>query len=339
YIQLSNKHKVNLSTMLAARNLLATVSILVCTVSSVPVDYFNYGDQPCTLQSGLCAHRMQPRTMPTWTVKKSIQFPEMKQSFSTVTRSHNNLNTAMASNKKNINVKYQTGPSALVEGEHTSSAYGKQVGMKEPMGPGMGYISEGFQDTMMMPSESSTFAMKPMVHHTPEMVNEYTDRKAMDMPMTEQTETSFTPPMADHSSEMSKEPADRETMDMPMTDQTETSFMKPMDHQTSEMSDDSTKDQTMEMPMMEHTEEQPSHALLDRVNAHSSQKSHALSKSNQFDQSGVLDQTMYPLLHQEAPQVIIPYWGMQRPARPFKKYRKFGHRSYKIRYASSGKHF
>ncbi|KAK9768860.1 hypothetical protein K7432_000194 [Basidiobolus ranarum] len=292
--------------MLAARNLLATIAILVCTVSSVPVEYFNYGGQPCTLQFGLCAHRMQPRIMPMWTVKKSIRFPEMKQSFSTVTRNHNNLNTAMASSKKNINVKYQTGPSALVEGEHTSSAYGKQVGMEEPMGSGMGHIAEGFQDTMMMPGEYSTFAMKPM---------------------------------ADHSSEMYKESTDRGTMDMPMTEQTETSFMQPMDHQASKMSDDSTKDRTMEMPMMEYTEEQPSHALLDRVNAHSSQKSHALSKSNQFDQSGVLKQTMYPFVHQEAPQVISPYWGMHHPTRPFKKHRKFGHRSYKIRYVSSGKHY
>ncbi|KAK9721710.1 hypothetical protein K7432_003216 [Basidiobolus ranarum] len=361
--------------MLAARNLLATIAVLVYTVSAVPVDYFSYGDQPCTLQFGLCAHRMQPQLMK---VKKHTRFPMMKQSFGFATRKHHSLNTAMASSKRGMNIKYQAGPHAEVESEHTSSAYGKYMGMKEPA------MGEEYQSAMMMPmqGEYSASSMKPKAHHSSEMYKE-----SMEMPM---AETSYTHPKKHHTWEKPKKhhtwekPKKHHTSEKPKKHHT---WEKPKKHHTSEKPkkhhhresmemptmektmEMPTMEKTMEMPMMEKTTEmpmmektmeqpmvqeeysrvpgsfsvnlenlKPSEALLDRASAHSSQKSRALSDSNQFDQTQVLDQTMYQIPQQQAPQVIIPYMAMHRPARPFKKYRKYGHRSYKIRYFS-GKHY
>ncbi|KAK9729203.1 hypothetical protein K7432_000485 [Basidiobolus ranarum] len=45
--------------------------------------------------------------------------PLLKQKFLTITRNHNNLNTAQAHKKKAARVKYQDGPSVELEGEQT----------------------------------------------------------------------------------------------------------------------------------------------------------------------------------------------------------------------------
>ncbi|ORX78058.1 hypothetical protein K493DRAFT_363116 [Basidiobolus meristosporus CBS 931.73] len=49
---------------------------------------------------------------------------------------------------------------------------------------------------------------------------------------------------------------------------------------------------------------QPSQALLDNINGHSSSKANALSYSNQFDQGQVVDQALYQPKQQQ-PQIII----------------------------------
>ncbi|KAK9708610.1 hypothetical protein K7432_009547 [Basidiobolus ranarum] len=83
---------------------------------------------------------------------------------------------------------------------------------------------------------------------------------------------------------------------------------------------------------------QPKQALLDEVKGHSSQGSQALSNSNQFDQAQLVDQTLYQPAQQPQPPIIIPQWPMHRPRRAYKKYKKFAHRSFKIRYFSGNRY-
>ncbi|KAK9708606.1 hypothetical protein K7432_009542 [Basidiobolus ranarum] len=83
---------------------------------------------------------------------------------------------------------------------------------------------------------------------------------------------------------------------------------------------------------------QPKQALLDEVKGHASQGSQALSNSNQFDQAQLVDQTIYQPAQPPQPQIIIPQWPMYRPRRAYKKYKKFAHRSFKIRYFSGNRH-
>ncbi|KAK9761696.1 hypothetical protein K7432_013202 [Basidiobolus ranarum] len=83
---------------------------------------------------------------------------------------------------------------------------------------------------------------------------------------------------------------------------------------------------------------QPKQALLDEVKGHASQGSQALSNSNQFDQAQLVDQTIYQPAQPPQPQIIIPQWPMHRPRRAYKKYKKFAHRSFKIRYFSGNRH-
>ncbi|KAK9708607.1 hypothetical protein K7432_009543 [Basidiobolus ranarum] len=83
---------------------------------------------------------------------------------------------------------------------------------------------------------------------------------------------------------------------------------------------------------------QPKQALLDEVKGHSAQGSQALSNSNQFDQAQLVDQTIYQPAQPPQPPIIIPQWPMHRPRRAYKKYKKFAHRSFKIRYFSGNRH-
>ncbi|KAK9761697.1 hypothetical protein K7432_013203 [Basidiobolus ranarum] len=83
---------------------------------------------------------------------------------------------------------------------------------------------------------------------------------------------------------------------------------------------------------------QPQQALLDEVKGHASQGSQALSDSNKFDQTQLVDQTIYQPAQPPQPQIIIPQWPMHRPRRAYKKYKKFAHRSFKIRYFSGNRH-
>ncbi|KAK9743695.1 hypothetical protein K7432_018336 [Basidiobolus ranarum] len=107
------------------------------------------------------------------------------------------------------------------------------------------------------------------------------------------------------------------------------------------------QDQTQETPSYTTTPSswnvdlsqlQPKQALLDEVKGHASQRSQALSNSNQFDQAQLVDQTVYQPAQPPQPQIIIPQWPMHRPRRAYKKYKKFAHRSFKIRYFSGNRH-
>ncbi|KAK9708609.1 hypothetical protein K7432_009545 [Basidiobolus ranarum] len=82
---------------------------------------------------------------------------------------------------------------------------------------------------------------------------------------------------------------------------------------------------------------QPKQALLDEVKGHSAQGSQVLSDSNQFDQAQLVDQTVYQPAQPPQPPIIIPQWPIHRPTRAYKKYKKFAHRSFKIKYFSGNR--
>ncbi|KAK9761928.1 hypothetical protein K7432_012792 [Basidiobolus ranarum] len=82
---------------------------------------------------------------------------------------------------------------------------------------------------------------------------------------------------------------------------------------------------------------QPKQALLEEVKGHASQGSQALSNSNQFDQAQLVDQTIYQPAQQPQPPIIIPQWALHRPRRAYKKYKKYGHSAFKIRYFSGNR--
>ncbi|ORX79911.1 hypothetical protein K493DRAFT_362441 [Basidiobolus meristosporus CBS 931.73] len=73
---------------------------------------------------------------------------------------------------------------------------------------------------------------------------------------------------------------------------------------------------------------QPSQALLDKINGHSSSKANALSNSNQFDQAQVIDQTLYQPKQQQ-PQIIITQPAARALRGGYKKYKRSARRHFK----------
>ncbi|KAK9760118.1 hypothetical protein K7432_016181 [Basidiobolus ranarum] len=118
-------------------------SIAVVKVASgAPVSYSPYNNNviryfnfPCAQQGYLCNRGVQTRHTPVMFSGPVTHSPVLKQVFATITRKHDNLNTAQASNKKGIRVKYQDGPSVEAEGEHTASVYSKQRGGEHSYNP------------------------------------------------------------------------------------------------------------------------------------------------------------------------------------------------------------
>ncbi|ORX98785.1 hypothetical protein K493DRAFT_349001 [Basidiobolus meristosporus CBS 931.73] len=82
---------------------------------------------------------------------------------------------------------------------------------------------------------------------------------------------------------------------------------------------------------------QPSHVLLDSINGHSSSKANALPNSNQFDQTQVIDQTLYQSKQQQ-PQIIITQPTARALSGGYKKYKRSARRHFKIRYFSGNRH-
>ncbi|ORX98352.1 hypothetical protein K493DRAFT_299992 [Basidiobolus meristosporus CBS 931.73] len=82
---------------------------------------------------------------------------------------------------------------------------------------------------------------------------------------------------------------------------------------------------------------QPSQALLDKINGHSSSKANALSNSNQFDQAQVIDQTLYQPKQQQ-PQIIITQPAARALRGGYKKYKRSARRHFKVRYFSGNRH-
>ncbi|ORX84567.1 hypothetical protein K493DRAFT_307425 [Basidiobolus meristosporus CBS 931.73] len=82
---------------------------------------------------------------------------------------------------------------------------------------------------------------------------------------------------------------------------------------------------------------QPSHTLLDSINGHSSSKANAVSSSNQFDQTQVIDQTLYQSKQQQ-PQIITTQPTARALRGGYKKYKRSVRRHFKIRYFSGNRH-
>ncbi|ORY03695.1 hypothetical protein K493DRAFT_334165 [Basidiobolus meristosporus CBS 931.73] len=73
---------------------------------------------------------------------------------------------------------------------------------------------------------------------------------------------------------------------------------------------------------------QPSQALLDNINGHSSSKANALSNSSIFDQAQVIDQTLYQP-RQQQPQIIITQSAARALRGGYKKYKRSARRHFK----------
>ncbi|KAK9701437.1 hypothetical protein K7432_018644 [Basidiobolus ranarum] len=84
-----------------------------------------YRSLPCEQQTIGCNQNVQVQPI----IKAaSTHTPLLRQVFTTITRKHDNLNTASASHRKGINFKYQTGPSLEAEGNAIAWQYAKQKG-------------------------------------------------------------------------------------------------------------------------------------------------------------------------------------------------------------------
>ncbi|ORX78052.1 hypothetical protein K493DRAFT_363113 [Basidiobolus meristosporus CBS 931.73] len=82
---------------------------------------------------------------------------------------------------------------------------------------------------------------------------------------------------------------------------------------------------------------QPSQALLDDINGHSSSKANALSNSNQFDQAQVIDQTLYQPKQQQS-QIIITQPAARALRGGYKKYKRSARRHFKVFTTVTRKH-
>ncbi|KAK9717433.1 hypothetical protein K7432_006215 [Basidiobolus ranarum] len=98
--------------------------MLIQLVCSIPLSYYpnrayllarpRYVWARCARYHGYCLTQVT-----SGAPSKPKLVPLLKQRFVTITKNHNNLNTAQAAKKKNLGVKYQDGPSVELEGEQT----------------------------------------------------------------------------------------------------------------------------------------------------------------------------------------------------------------------------
>ncbi|ORX83993.1 hypothetical protein K493DRAFT_387594 [Basidiobolus meristosporus CBS 931.73] len=84
---------------------------------------------PCGQQNTPCYHNTRAFVLPSAPVAK---VPLLRQVFTTVTRKHDNVNTAHAESGKRLDVKYQAGPSLELEGSAGASEYARLKGAEHP---------------------------------------------------------------------------------------------------------------------------------------------------------------------------------------------------------------
>ncbi|KAK9761695.1 hypothetical protein K7432_013201 [Basidiobolus ranarum] len=183
-------------------------------------------------------------------------------------------------------------------------------------------------------------AIQPQYQATPQ-VGEYSYAQPQMMPVYQQSEEQ---PADEESTpdegQMEQAPAeDTQGAEQP-TDDESTPDQGQIEQAPAEDEQSRSEDQTRGAPSwnVDLSQLQPKQALLDEVKGRTSQNSQALSNSNQFDQAQLVDQTIYQPAQPPQPQIIIPQWPMHRPKRAYKKYKKFAHRSFKIRYFSGNRH-
>ncbi|KAK9766269.1 hypothetical protein K7432_004761 [Basidiobolus ranarum] len=154
------------------------VTLLVSSIaafqvaSGAPVSYYPYRNNaryfsfPCVQQGYLCNQSVQTRPISSTFQTSVIRSPILKQVFTTVTRKHDNLNTAQTSNKKGIRIKHQDGPSVEAEGEHVTSVYSKASGGEHLFSPMLGQeqLSQHLPDNQFerMQPEQDALTMQPL---------------------------------------------------------------------------------------------------------------------------------------------------------------------------------
>ncbi|KAK9708612.1 hypothetical protein K7432_009549 [Basidiobolus ranarum] len=189
--------------------------------------------------------------------------------------------------------------------------------------------------------------IQPQYQATPQ-AREYSYVQPQAMPVYQQNEEQLTDDESTpDQGQMERAPADDAQNAEQPTDDESTPDQGQTEQAPAEDEQSQSEDQTQETPSYTTTpaswnvdlsQLQPKQALLDEVKGHASQGSQALSDSNQFDQTQLVDQTVYQPAQQPQPPIIIPQWPMHRPRRAYKKYKKFAHRSFKIRYFSGNRH-
>ncbi|ORX97154.1 hypothetical protein K493DRAFT_350252 [Basidiobolus meristosporus CBS 931.73] len=102
---------------------------------------------PCSESCNREHRRVQP-TVET----PNVQVPLLRQVFTTVTRKHDNLNTANANNDKSLNAQFQAGPSLEVEGSASASEYAKQKGAEHSED------GSGYPIVMVQPAQDETYS-------------------------------------------------------------------------------------------------------------------------------------------------------------------------------------
>ncbi|KAK9767206.1 hypothetical protein K7432_003171 [Basidiobolus ranarum] len=191
-----------------------------------------------------------------------------------------------------------------------------------------------YQQSEEQPADEESTPDQGQMDQTPAEDTQGAEQPAADEPTPDQGQMEQAPAEDDQSSEQPTE--DESSPDQGQMEQA------PAEDEQSQ-----SEDQTQEAPSYTTTpaswnvdlsQLQPKQALLDEVKGHASQGSQALSDANQFDQAQLVDQTVYQPSQPPQPQIIIPQWPMHRPRKAYKKYKKFAHRSFKIRYFSGNRH-
>ncbi|ORX91984.1 hypothetical protein K493DRAFT_303660 [Basidiobolus meristosporus CBS 931.73] len=124
--------------ILGLASLQATIAAPVLCSKSGKCEHrrFHYCRYSCLDQVSNCY--LQVQVQPTVETPK-VQVPLLCQVFTSMTRKHDNLNTANANSDKSLNVQLQAGPSLEVEGSGRTSKYAKQKGA-EHLEDGTNYL-------------------------------------------------------------------------------------------------------------------------------------------------------------------------------------------------------
>ncbi|ORX93277.1 hypothetical protein K493DRAFT_302777 [Basidiobolus meristosporus CBS 931.73] len=115
------------SLILGLASLQATISAPVTCSESCNREHrrVRYRRYSCLGQASNCYQQAQAQpTVET----PNVQMPLLRQVFTTMTRKHDNLNTANANSDKSLDVQFQAGPSLEVDGSAGASEYAEQKG-------------------------------------------------------------------------------------------------------------------------------------------------------------------------------------------------------------------
>ncbi|KAK9761625.1 hypothetical protein K7432_013344 [Basidiobolus ranarum] len=367
--------------MQLAITLLVSLTTLLLAVDAAPINYFapganalaatRYSDRSCEQHLGTC-EQTQRQQIPLSFGSEDTQTPILKQVFTTITKKHDNLNTADAKGKKNIRIKYQTGPSVEVEGEFTKSASTKQSESDSPSNSAYIQSTQEHPYVQMVPEqynqlEAQNYQPTEMASTSTESQPILMEESQVEEPQPEQVQDEQSP---SEEATLETEPAgslenqpDQDQIEQnpseegeadidPITttpDELFESFPESTPGQPEEEQEGSEQSQSDLLPSEDQQSSpslssalgsvniaqlQPDQALLNQANGESSSNSNALSDSNQFDQAQVIDQTLY----QTQPKIAYIQPAISQRSGQYKKYRKYRHRYFKLKYSSGNRY-